>query len=157
MAYGTRIEEADQTSSSRKQVMKALGYSVCALAVVACLLVVSGSQGSTVEVLEESAEFSVLNGKAVAAKPVDHGKVVAAAHPSAHDAHASAHASAHDSHASAHASAAHASAAHASAAHASAHDAHASAQASHHASVAHADAHPTPAGMYRFRTQIMGI
>ena len=110
MAYGTRIEEVEQSSSSRKQVLKAFGYTVCALAVVACLLVASGSQVSTVNVLEEeSAQFAVLNavpahpaGKAVAGHPS------AAAHPSA-----ASHASA-----SAHASDAHSSAAHPSAEHA---------------------------------------
>ena len=81
MAYGTRIEEVEQTSSSRKQVLKAFGYTVCALAVVACLLVASGSNVSTVEVLEEqSAQFSVLN-----APPHPVGKAVA--HPSQASAH----------------------------------------------------------------------
>jgi hypothetical protein len=143
MAYGTRIEEVEQASSSRKKVMKAFGYTVCALAVVACLLVATGSQVSTVDVLEEqSAEFSVLNAPA---KPV--GK--AAAHTAA-----SAHSSAHHSevaHASAaHASAAHASAAHASAAHASAAHASAAHASAAHASAAHAPAaHAPAAGMWR--------
>jgi hypothetical protein len=123
MAYGTRIEEVEQTSSSRKQVLKAFGYTVCALAVVACLLVATGSQVSTVNVLEEeSVQFAVLN--AVPAHPA--GKAVAHPSAAAHPSHASAasHASA-----SAHASAAHSSAAHSSAAHSSA--AHSSAAAVH--------------------------
>ena len=123
MAYGTRIEEVEQTTSSRNKVMKAFGYTVCALAVVACLLVATSSQVSSVDVLEEQfAEFSVLNAPA---KPA--GKAVAA-HASSSSHHASA------SHASAsHASASHASASHASASHASA--SHASAD---HASASHA-------------------
>jgi hypothetical protein len=130
MAYGTRIEEVEQTTSSRKQVMKAFGYSVCALAVVACLLVATGSQASTVEALEEQpAEFSVLN-----APPHPAGKAVA------HASHSSAHSSAAHSSA-AHSSAAHSSAAHSSAAHPSAAHPVAHAPAAAHP-VAHADAHP---------------